>query len=193
MDRLRPRSIIGRAAASLVLVATLASPGAAFATAPDNRHDNDEIAAELARPHVADAVLVRYRDQASETEKSAIRGRAGAEGSREISRLARGVERLALPAGASLATVLATLKADPRVALAQPDYIVTKQVTSNDPYYTAGSLWGMAGDTSPLVTNQYGSGAAEAWAAGYTGSSSVVVGVIDEGVQFDHPDLAANI
>ena len=36
-------------------------------------------------------------------------------------------------------------------------------------------------------------GAAEAWAAGYTGSRSVYVGVIDEGIQFSHPDLAPNI
>ncbi len=193
MHRHRQHAILGRLAVSLALMATLVSSGVAFATAPDGGRDADAVAAELARPHVADAVLVRYRDQASDAEKSAVRTRAGALGTRELSRLARGVERFELPAGASLAAVLAALKADPRVAIAQPDYIVTKQVTSNDPYYTAGSLWGMEGDASPLVTNQYGSGAAEAWAAGYTGSSSVVIGVIDEGVQFDHPDLAANI
>ena len=40
--------------------------------------------------------------------------------------------------------------------------------------------------------NQWGSNAAAAWAAG-TGSSNVIVGVIDEGIDYHHPDLAANI
>jgi subtilisin family serine protease len=84
------------------------------------------------------------------------------------------------------------LRADEAVEFAEPNWIYTHQATSNDPYYTNGSLWGMYGDaTTP--SNQYGSQAGEAWAVGHTGSSSVYVGVIDEGIQFDHPDLSANI
>jgi subtilisin family serine protease len=50
----------------------------------------------------------------------------------------------------------------------------------------------MYGDgTSPA--NQYGSQAGEAWAAGHTGSASVYVGIIDEGIQYDHPDLAGQV
>jgi subtilisin family serine protease len=49
----------------------------------------------------------------------------------------------------------------------------------------------MYGDaTSP--PNQYGSQAGEAWAAGHTGSSTVYVGLIDEGYMYTHEDLAAN-
>lgn len=50
----------------------------------------------------------------------------------------------------------------------------------------------MYGDaTTPA--NQFGSQAGEAWAAAKTGSSTVYVGVIDEGVQWSHEDLAPNI
>lgn len=84
------------------------------------------------------------------------------------------------------------LAADPAVEFVEPNWIYTHQATSNDPYYTNGSLWGMYGDaTSPA--NPYGSQAGEAWAAGHTGSSTVYVGVIDEGVMYSHEDLAPNI
>jgi subtilisin family serine protease len=77
------------------------------------------------------------------------------------------------------------------IEYAEPNYVYTHDDISNDTYYTNGSLWGMYGDeTSP--TNQYGSQAGEAWAAGNTGSSSVVVGVIDEGAMYNHTDLLGN-
>jgi subtilisin family serine protease len=78
------------------------------------------------------------------------------------------------------------------VEYAEPNYYYNHDATSNDPYYTNGSLWGMYGDaTSPA--NQYGSQAGEVWAAGNTGSSEVYVGVIDEGVMDAHQDLSGQI
>jgi subtilisin family serine protease len=50
----------------------------------------------------------------------------------------------------------------------------------------------MYGDASSPA-NQYGSQAAEAWGSGHTDCSNVVVGVIDEGIYYNHEDLAANI
>ncbi len=83
------------------------------------------------------------------------------------------------------------LKASPDVEYAEPNYYVYHTATSNDTYYTNGSLWGMYGDaTTPA--NQYGSQAGEAWAAGKTGSNTVWVGIIDEGYMYTHEDLAAN-
>ena len=78
------------------------------------------------------------------------------------------------------------------VRIAEPNWIYRHDAVSDDPYYTQGSLWGMYGDgTSP--PNQFGSQAGEAWAAGSIGSSNVYVAVIDEGIDFNHPDLAPNI
>jgi subtilisin family serine protease len=79
----------------------------------------------------------------------------------------------------------------PEIEYAEPNWIYQHFATSNDPFYTNGSLWGMYGDaTSP--TNQYGSQAGEAWAAGNTGSNNVWIGIIDEGYMYTHEDLAAN-
>lgn len=96
--------------------------------------------------------------------------------------------RTAMP----VAQAVALLRQLPGVDYAEPNWIYTHQATSNDPYFTDGSLWGMYGDATTPV-NAFGSQAAEAWAAGHIGSASVVVGIIDEGVQITHPDLAANI
>ena len=51
---------------------------------------------------------------------------------------------------------IAKAKGLAEVLYAEPNYIYQHTATSNDPYYTNGSLWGMYGDaTSPA--NQYGS------------------------------------
>ncbi len=92
----------------------------------------------------------------------------------------------------TVADAIAKAKDFPEVEYAEPNYIYQHcGAISNDTYFTNGSLWGMYGDASSPA-NQYGSQAAEAWAAGHTGSSDVYVGIIDEGYMFTHVDLAAN-
>jgi len=98
----------------------------------------------------------------------------------------------------SIGAALDALQNDPAVAFVEPNYWLQKFDTSNDSYYTSGSLWGMYGNDAPVcgptgTTNVYGSDAEEAWSLGFTGSRSVYVGVIDEGVQYTHPDLAGNV
>jgi subtilisin family serine protease len=93
--------------------------------------------------------------------------------------------------GGDVQRAIAALRADPDVVYAEPNWIYRHAATSNDTYYTNNSLWGMYGSTTSPV-NQFGSGAATAWAAGKTGSSTVYVGIIDEGYMFNHEDLAAN-
>lgn len=88
-------------------------------------------------------------------------------------------------------TAIARMKGESNIEYAEPNWIYTHAIVSNDLYYTNGSLWGMYGSfTSPA--NQYGSQAGSAWAIGHTGSSSVYVGVIDEGAMYYHEDLAGN-
>ncbi|MEY3541948.1 MAG: hypothetical protein RLZZ204_760, partial [Bacteroidota bacterium] len=70
------------------------------------------------------------------------------------------------------------------IEYAEPNWVYQHQATSNDTYFTNGSLWGMSG--------AFGSGASTAWANGKTGNSTVFVGIIDEGYMYTHEDLAGN-
>ena len=92
------------------------------------------------------------------------------------------------------AAALAELRRDPRVRFAEPDAVYRIDTLPNDPLF--GQLWGL-NNTGQTVKSSTGTAdadidAPEAWST-TTGSSSVVVAVIDSGVDWHHPDLAANI
>jgi len=154
-------------------------------------------AADNARS-VPGELLVQFRAGATPAEMGRALGRANAQHVEDVlpaSRRRDGRGDLVLvrhqpdlpPAAARQA-----LQSDAAVEFAEPNWIYEHQAVSNDPYYTNGSLWGMYGsDTSPA--NKYGSNAAAAWKDGKTGLATVFVGVIDEGIQLTHPDLAGQV
>ena len=84
------------------------------------------------------------------------------------------------------------LKNHPAVEYVEPNLRYRHHATSNDSYVNAGYLWGLYGDLS-TPKNIYGSQAVEAWTAGYTGTNTVHIAVIDEGIDVSHPELAPNI
>lgn len=144
------------------------------------------------RPHVADEILVQYKSGANESDFRAVRSKARGADAEVLRNRADGrLVRMKLRRGESVEAALRRLEADPAVEFAEPNWIYTHQATSNDTYYTNGSLWGMySGTTSP--TNIYGSGAANAWAENKQNCGDVWVGIIDEGYMYTHADLAAN-
>ena len=180
------------AALAGAVIATLGLSSAAFA---GGRPDLVLAGLKAGRAHVAGEVLVKYRDGSSVVQQTAVRHGLGAEkldtvrgGNANRGELAL----LRLPAGRDLASAINDLSKQSIVEYAEPNWTYQHRATSNDTYYTNGSLWGMYGDASSPA-NQYGSQAAEAWAGGHTDCSNVVVGVIDEGIYYNHEDLAANI
>lgn len=176
---------MGSTAMGIDATASAAQPPSAAGSSDASSAEPESVPGEL---------LVGYRPGATDGQRANARSRASAQLQDRVVRgegLRGEVELVRLPAGADRSAAMRRLHQDPSVAYAEPNWVVTHSAASNDPYFTNGSLWGMYGDvTSPA--NQFGSQAGEAWAAGNTGSNAVFVGVIDEGIQVDHPDLAAN-
>lgn len=146
--------------------------------------------------YVPNEVLVKFKAGTSATARANALSRINGDVAETI--LTKAMQRAGEKEALLLVhTPLAAVEALSRVKgtdveFAEPNFIYTHQAVSSDPKFTDGSLWGMYGATS-TPANQYGSGAATAWAAGHTGLASVVLGVIDEGIQFDHPDLAGQV
>src|SRR6476659_2671875 len=124
---------------------------------------------------VANEMLVQYTPGASAEAKARARGRVNAEAIEHVaSHNGRDLELVRIPPGRTVADAARGIQGE-SVEFAEPNWIYTTGLVSNDPYFTNGSLWGMYGaGTSPA--NQYGSGAATAWANGHVGATNVYVG-----------------
>jgi subtilisin family serine protease len=168
----------------------------AIVVVPTNFANAEVNVAAITQEHVQDEVIVGYFDNGSSAENASVRGNSykaiNAISNERISPRIANTEVLKISKGGiSVEAAIARLKNQPGIKFVEPNYIVHSMATSDDPYFTNTSLWGMYGaSTSPA--NQFGSNAASAWGNGYVGSSDVVVGIIDEGVQILHPDLTAN-
>ena len=86
------------------------------------------------------------------------------------------------------------LRANPDVEFVEPNYVIRVAAVPNDPSF--GSLWGLFNSGQSILGSSGVAGAdidaPLAWDL-TTGSRDHVVGVIDSGVDYNHPDLAANM
>jgi alpha-tubulin suppressor-like RCC1 family protein/subtilisin family serine protease len=160
-------------------------------TASANLNSNED-AADSRRKFAPDIVLVGFRAGTSRTGMSSSLGAVGTASDALADQAGSGPVRVHLRLGQSVPDAVRTLKRDPSVRYAEPDYLLRTAVTPDDSLYTQGLLWGISGPGGNPVST-FGSRAVEAWAAGQFGNRNVYVGVIDEGMQISHPDLAPNV
>jgi subtilisin family serine protease len=141
-------------------------------------------------PYRDGAVIVRFAPGTSQADRAAAMAKIGGFG---LQRLARSALLVRVRTG-GVAPAIATLRARPDVVYAEPDYVQQEEAVPNDPSF--GLQWAYE-NTGQTVNGKTGvAGADEEATAAWdvaTGTSSVVVAEVDSGVDYNHPDLSANV
>ena len=159
--------------------------------APQNQNKKN---GHIAHESVPGEILVRFREDApaAKTTRSevqlSVNGRQVAvqlEYLAPRTELVKGL-RLARVSAADTVLAIEQLRARPDVLYAEPNYILRKTALPNDPRFS--EQWALR-NTSVTTADI---DAEQAWDT-TTGSANVVVGVVDEGIDINHADLAANI
>jgi len=121
-------------------------------------------------------ILVKFKPGTSLPEVAQIHRQLGGQVKETIPGI--GVQVVTVPKGYMVAKANA-YSSNPRVAYAEPDFVVQAVGSPDDPYF--GYQWGLTKVGAP-----------EAWEV-TTGSPSINIAILDTGVDLDHPDLADKI
>jgi subtilisin family serine protease len=134
-------------------------------------------------------VLVRFRTGTSANAR--VRAHAAVSG-RVMKTWASlpGMQLVHVPPSLNIHEAIRRYRQDRNVLYAEPNYIVHALNTPNDPYLN--QLWNLSNTGQQGGASGADIHALQAWNLS-TGSSNVVVAVIDTGIDYNHPDLAANV
>ncbi|CAD5910740.1 S8 family serine peptidase [Planktothrix agardhii] len=154
----------------------------------------------------SDRVIVKLKPGANSNEISNLQAQIGVTKVSTASQL--GIDIWQIPSG-TVEKIISTYKNDPRFEYIEPDYIITLEdvekpssatessekitpqaTTPNDPGYS--QLWGLNNIGQSGGKADADIDAPEAWDI-QRGNPNLVIGVIDTGVDYNHPDLVGNI
>jgi subtilisin family serine protease/subtilisin-like proprotein convertase family protein len=175
---------------SIITLALL--PCLAAAKLPDANSTTQKVTAS------SDSIIVKYKKNATpemrKQARSLVKAKISDLNSDEVddnfTSLFSGRLAKFKVSGMSAKEAIERLKSHQAIEYVEPDYRVSIAATPNDPRFE--DLWGLNNEGQTGGTADADIDAPEAWSIS-TGSRDVVVGVIDTGVDYSHPDLAANV
>ncbi|MEK6748832.1 MAG: S8 family serine peptidase [Pseudomonadota bacterium] len=134
-------------------------------------------------------ILVRFANNTSNSARARVLSAAGVPSSNGVS-LVPGLTLAAVPPGQTVAQAINTLSQSTSVLYVEPDYVLSANVLVNDTRFSL--QWGLHNTAQSGGKVDADIDAPEAWDL-QTGAANTVIAVIDTGVDYNHPDLTANI
>ncbi|MFM7084705.1 MAG: S8 family serine peptidase [Hyphomicrobium sp.] len=141
-------------------------------------------------------LLVQFERNISNDQKAAVLAKVGG----KIENLVHSADErggdlllISVHSSQSADAIIQALSKNPSVKFAEINAELRIQGDVADTYYMNNSMWGMYGDNTSPYTNIFGSQAGEAWSKGTLGKSTVVIGDVDTGIDYTHPDLYLNM
>ncbi|HLP97227.1 MAG TPA: S8 family serine peptidase [Sideroxyarcus sp.] len=150
--------------------------------------------------YVKDQILVKFKSGVTAASRAQIAQGLGASTVQAVGNQSDMVVASLMP-GQTVEQAVTTYANDPNVAYAQPNYIYHTQAVPTDPQYAAGQIWAAKNTGQTMLTGTYpvatGTTGADlnlesAWDI-QTDCSSVVVAVLDTGINYNSTDLANNM
>jgi len=143
----------------------------------------------IKKPYKQNEVLVKFKPTTGQMRASAVMNTLGIHPVKHFRMVDVHLSRT--PPGKTVAETVRQLKKSPVVEYAEPNYIwYADEIIPDDPDF--GLLWGLNNTGQSGGTVDADIDAPEAWEV-QTGSSDVVIAVIDTGVDYEHVDLADNM
>lgn len=179
----------------LILLLSLCNVADSAGIAGENLEE--QIKRLLSFQYVEDEIIVQFNSEIA-LDNSRIKrahSKTGAVVKKNFRKL-KGMQLVKLLPNSSIKNALKVYLKNPAVKYAEPNYIVNATLTPNDPDFS--KLWGLHNTGQTGGTSDADIDAVEAWDI-TTGSSNVVIAVIDSGVAINsnisvgHPDLINNI
>jgi hypothetical protein len=146
------------------------------------------LAEALTHEHNSENILVRFTQTLTQSQVQGKASQLGLAKVRSFSMVP--VHVMQINDGMTVSQKLQQVRADASVAYAEPNFKLQSFRSPNDPSYA--SLWGMNNTGQTGGTPGADINAEDAWDR-TTGNATPIVAIIDSGIDYNHPDLAANM
>jgi thermitase len=160
---------------SLAIAITMGLPVSAQPPLPQQPSPPDRDR-ELVLEYAPGEILVKFKSGVNQLD---VQNLLAAQGTQILGAIQPiGVLKVAVRSGQEM-DMIASLRGNPNVLYAEPNYIAyALETTPNDPGY--GAQWGLSKIEAP-----------GAWDI-ITGTSDVIIAIVDTGIDLDHPDLSCS-
>ncbi len=140
----------------------------------------------ITHEYIPNELILKFKPNTTEAQKNAILADLGAY---DVVNFPRIESKYGKISNATVEDAIERYRNNPLVEFIEPNYVIRANEVPNDPRFN--DLWGLLNTGQTGGTAGADISATSAWDV-FTGSNSVVIGIIDTGLDYNHPDIQAN-